>query len=91
MEIGTKRFGSGAGVETVDSGPGLPNLGAKPCLHVFGPKPRSPDLLVPISAPALDLAPRSYTTLKTTALSAKLNGNPFNVQQLSKLLRLLID
>ncbi len=42
--------------------PGLPNLGPKPCtLHVFGPKPCIPDLLVPISTPAPDLAPRPYT------------------------------
>jgi hypothetical protein len=39
-------------------GPGLPMLGPKPCrLHVFDPKPRSPDLLAPISTPAPDLAP----------------------------------
>jgi hypothetical protein len=30
--------------------------------YVFGPKPRSPDLLVPMSTPAPDLAPRPYTT-----------------------------
>ncbi len=41
-------------------GPGLRGLGPKPCkLHVFGPKPRSPDLLFP-------LAPRPYTMFSHT-------------------------
>ncbi len=31
-------------------------------LHVSGPKPRSPDLLVPIFTPAPNLAPRPYTS-----------------------------
>ncbi len=45
-----------------EAAPGLPILGPKPCrLYVSGPKPRSPDLLVPISTPASDLAPRPFT------------------------------
>ena len=41
-----------------EAAPGLCGVGPKSCrLHVFGPKPRSPDLLVPISTPAPDLAP----------------------------------
>ncbi len=53
---------------------GLPILGPETCRqHVFEPKPRSPDLLVPISTPAPDLAPRPYATkgLPRTAIKNK--------------------
>ncbi len=46
-----------------EAAPGLPMLGPKPCgLHVFELKPSSPDLQVPISTPAPDLACRPSTT-----------------------------
>jgi hypothetical protein len=57
-------------------GPGLPNLGPKPCrLFVFEPKPRSPDLLVPISTPAPDLAPRPYTSEGTKSVADMLGAS----------------
>ena len=50
---------------------GVPNFGPKPCrLHVSGPKPRSPDLLAPISTPAPDLAHRPYTSFGLTSSAA---------------------
>ncbi len=54
-------------------GPGLPIQGPKPNrLHVFGPKPCTPDVLAPIFTPAPDLAPRPYATVWTTPRNRRL-------------------
>ena len=65
-----------------EAAPGLPILGPKPCrLHVFGPKPRSPDLLVPISTPAPDLAPRPYRSCSLGLVSLALFQQPTPTRQ----------